>query len=79
LIASRRLPREEWEAVLRSYGCRPLDGKGKLNSAEFWRMPWQHYPFTVPVEDGFLAQADLQYLIALISSSAPEDWTFPEC
>ena len=77
MSALRRLPREEWEAVLRSYGCTPLDGKGELNTAEFWCMPWQSYPFTVPVEDGYISQIDLDYLVALMGASAPDGWEFP--
>jgi hypothetical protein len=76
LIASRRLSRFEWEAELRSYGCRPLEGKGHLNTAELWQMPWQGYPFTVPVEGGCISRTDLDYLVALIAQSAPKDWTF---
>src|SRR3954471_3334874 len=51
LIAARMLPRAEWEAELRYYGCDPLEGKGSLNTAELWQMPWERWPFTVPLED----------------------------
>jgi hypothetical protein len=78
LIAVRFLTRAEWEEELRYYGCRPLEGKGKLNTAEWWRMPWQSYPFTVPVEaDGKMRMADMDALRLLIVSSAPEGTTFP--
>jgi hypothetical protein len=78
LIAVRLIPREEWEAELRHYGCRPLQGKTKLNTAEWWRMPWQDYPFTVPVQPGgMMRPEDLQDRIVLIAQSAPEGTTFP--
>jgi hypothetical protein len=40
-------------------------------------MPWQSYPFTVPTEEGWLSQGDLDYLVKLIAASAPDDWEFP--
>jgi len=49
MIAVRFLYREDWEARLRYYGCTPLQGKGPLNTAEWWQMPWGS-PFTVPIE-----------------------------
>ena len=76
MIALRRLPREEWEATLRSYGCKALEGSGALNTAEFWLMPFQSYPFTVPTDDGYLGPFELQHLIALICNSAPDGWNF---
>lgn len=78
MISLRFLPREEWEAELRFYGCKPLVGQGPLNTAEFWQMPWQSYPFNVPVEeDGRMLQVDLQELVLRIIGSAPPDTTFP--
>jgi len=78
LISLRFLPREEWEAELRFYGCRPLAGKGALNTAEFWQTPWHTYPFTVPVEDdGRMLDDDLRELVLRITASAPPDTTFP--
>lgn len=44
----RHLPREQWEAKLRRMGCRPLEGLGPLNTAEWWIGP--RGVFTVPVE-----------------------------
>lgn len=76
MIALRRIPRAEWEAILKSYGCKPLVGSGSLNTAEFWQMPWQSYPFTVPNEDGWVTQMDMDYLVRLIAESAPEGWEF---
>lgn len=78
MIAPCRIARDEWETLLRSYGCEPLEGKGRLNTAEYWRMPFQSYPFTVPNEGGYVTQADLDYLINLIATSAPPDWEFPD-
>jgi hypothetical protein len=77
LIEARYVDRDEWERELRHYGCQPLEGKGPLNTAEWWRMPWQAWPFTVPVEaDGRLLQSDLDELLMMILESAPE--TDPE-
>lgn len=45
----RYLPRPQWEAKLRSAGCAPLEGKGPLNTAEWWKGP--RGVFTVPTED----------------------------
>lgn len=45
----RFLSRAEWEAKLRRMGCRPLEGLGPLNSAEWWKGP--RGVFVVPVED----------------------------
>ncbi len=79
MIAARFLHRNEWEPELRHYGCKPLEGKGKLNTAEWWQMPWQAYPFTVPIEeDGRLLQSDLDRLVMMILASAPEGSEFPE-
>jgi hypothetical protein len=78
LIAVRLIPRQEWEAELRFYGCKPLEDKTKLNTAEWWRMPWQDYPFTVPVDaQGRMRPDDLQNRIYLIASTAPEGTKFP--
>jgi len=73
------VPREEWEEALKSYGCKPLEGKGPLNSAEWWQMPWGVYPFTVSIEDdGRCDRRALNRLIADIVSQAPPGWEFPE-
>jgi hypothetical protein len=71
--------RAEWEAALLDYGCKPLEGKGGLNTAEWWQMPWGGYPFTVPVdEDGRCAKRALNRLIADIIKSVPPGWEFPD-
>ena len=49
MIANRLLSREEWEAKLRRWRCHPLEGKGSLNTAEWWIGP-KGGPFTVPIE-----------------------------
>jgi hypothetical protein len=49
VIANRLLSREEWEAKLRRWHCRPLEGKGPLNTAEWW-IGSKGGPFTVPIE-----------------------------
>ena len=46
----RRVARALWEAKLRSLGAEPLSGRGRLNSAEWWRRPGRP-PFTVPLEE----------------------------
>jgi len=79
LIALRFVSREEWEAELRRLGCKPLEGKGPLNTAEWWRMPWWPHIFTVPIEaDGRIPQLDLDDLIAYIVSVAPPGTEFPD-
>jgi len=76
MIAPRFLPREEWEVQLLHYKCRPLQGKGKLNTAEWWRTKWD-YLFIVPVEnDGTCHQQDFQRVIAGIMKSAPPGTLF---
>ena len=73
------VPREEWEEALRDHGCEPLEGKGPLNTAEWWRMPWGGYPFTVSVdEEGRCDSWALNRLIADIIRLAPPGWEFPE-
>jgi hypothetical protein len=72
------LPRAEWEAELRFYGCKPLEGKGRLNTAELWQMPWQGWPFTVNVEDADrMHMAEMDRLRMLIVNSCPSGTKFP--
>jgi hypothetical protein len=81
VIAVRRVPRAEWQAELKHYGCYPATGLTSLNTAaEWWRYPWGGYPFTVPVDDeGWLLQHDLDYLILDIIQLADErGWEFPD-
>lgn len=40
---------------MKGIGAEPLKGKGKLNTAEWWRIPGNP-PFTVPVEDDGTAE-----------------------
>ena len=49
MIAVRLYAREAWEAILRDLECRPLEGKGQLNTAEWWITKWE-FLFTVPVD-----------------------------
>lgn len=49
MIRDRFLTRAEWEERLRGIGAEPLEGKGQLNTAEWWRFDGKI--FTVPVED----------------------------
>ena len=77
MIAVRFLHRDEWEIRLRDYGCEPLEGKGRLNTAEWWRMPWGT-PFTVPIEeDGRCDEWAIHKLILDIVKDAPAGWEFP--
>lgn len=77
MIALRFLPRAEWEAELRYYRCKPLEGKGPLNTAEWWRMEWYPHIFTVPIEaDGRLLVSDLDALRLMILECAPEGTQF---
>jgi hypothetical protein len=48
VIPNRLLARAAWEAKLRRWGCKPLEGKGALNTAEWWI--GKQGPFTVPIE-----------------------------
>lgn len=50
MLRDRFLSRSQWEKKLRKVGAQPLEGKGKLNTAEWWHLP-KGAPFTVPVED----------------------------
>jgi len=78
MLAVRFLHRHEWEAKLRSYGCEPLVGKGALNTAEWWRMPWGQL-FTVPIEsDGRCDEWAIHRLILDVVSCAHTDWKFPD-
>ena len=78
MVALRRLPRETWEAKLRSYGCYPAEGLTKLNTAEWWRWPFPGPPFTVPADDeGFCDQRAYDRLIVDMSRIAPTSWRFP--
>lgn len=49
MIGARFLRRDQWTPKLYELGCRPLPGKGRLNTAEWWQME-NGYPFTVPIE-----------------------------
>ncbi len=73
MIAARLLPREAWEARLRLLGCRPLEGLGPLNTAEFWITDWE-FLFTVPVEgpDDRCGEAELGRLVEMINASRPK-------
>jgi hypothetical protein len=78
MIAVRFLNREEWEAKLRSYGCQPLPGTGRLNTAEWWQAPWKH-PFTIPIEaDGRCDEWAIARVILDLVRCAPADWKFPD-
>jgi hypothetical protein len=43
------LPRSDWEAELRHWGCRRMDGEGPLNTAEGW-IGADGLRFTVPIK-----------------------------
>lgn len=46
----RTLPRSQWEKKLRALGCKPLEGRGPLNTAEWWT-DGHGYPFTISIEN----------------------------
>ncbi len=77
MIAVRLYPREEWEAQLRALGCRPLEGKGHLNTAEWWIAEMggdrPGFLFTVPVEgpDDRVGERELGIVIAQIKKARP--------
>jgi hypothetical protein len=76
-MAVRFLHRGEWERRLRRYGCHRLEGKGKLNTAEWWQMPWGT-PFTVSIEDdGRCDEWAIQRVILDMVKCAPPGWEFP--
>lgn len=75
-MAVRRLSREDWAPRLERYRCKPLAGKTKLNTAEWWRSEWG-FLFTVPVDDdGYITDIDLQAVIADVVGSAPPGTSF---
>jgi hypothetical protein len=76
MIGVRILQRDEWERRLRHYKCEPLAGKGKLNTAEWWKAPWGR-PFIVPIEsDGCCDEWAIQRLILDLLKMAPPDTEF---
>jgi hypothetical protein len=79
MISVRVLQREEWERRLRSYGCCPLEGSTKLNTAEWWRWPWGGAPFLVPCEvDGAMDQWAFQGIMHDMGQLAPPGWEFSD-
>ncbi len=80
MIAAPFLSRSEWEKRIRSWGCYPLEGKGPLNTAEWWRWPWPNStPFTVPVEeDGSLEFWAFQRIKTDMARLAPNSWDWPD-
>lgn len=77
MASLRMLGREEWEKRLRSYGCYPVKGLTKLNTAEWWRWPWGGAPFTVPVEEnGSIDMGAYHRLQADLATLAPPGWEF---
>lgn len=72
MIAVRLYPREAWEAILREIPSRPLEGKGPLNTAEWWVTEWG-FLFTVPVEgpDDRCDEMSLRQLLDQIEGTRP--------
>ena len=68
---------DEAKARLRSYGCKPLAGKGRLNTAEWWQWPWGGAPFLLPFDGDVVDEWALQRLIADMAKLAPAGWAFP--
>ena len=80
MIAVRPIYIGDVEAKLRAYGCKPLDGKGPLNTANWWRWPWGGPPFTLPLPDGHghIDEWAYRQLIADMAKLAPPGWEFPD-
>jgi hypothetical protein len=64
MTAVRLISRADAIAKLRSYGCKPVAGKGRLNTADWWQWPWAGVPFTLPFEADVVDQWALQKLLA---------------
>lgn len=75
MIAVFMLPREAWDAMLRKQGHKPLEGKGPLNSAEWWITPWKHV-FTVPIEteDERCDKWAIERLLEVLERSRPDPY-----
>jgi hypothetical protein len=73
VIAVFMLPREAWEKKLRAKHNKPLEGRGPLNTAEWWITPWKHV-FTVPIEteDERCDMWAIERLIADLERSRPD-------
>ena len=77
MISIQRLPRDQWERRLRSYGCYPADGLTVLNTAEWWRWPFPAPPFTVPVDaDDYCDTFAFMRLLSDMARLAPPNWVF---
>lgn len=72
MISVRMHPRESWEAALRACGCRPCEGLGRLNTAEWWVSNWG-FLFTVPIEgpDDRVGERELGEILDMINKSKP--------
>jgi hypothetical protein len=76
--AMRLFKRSEWEARLARVHCEPLQGKTKLNTAEWWKAPWG-FVFTVPVDQNdMINQIDLSAVIADVVADAPPGYSFED-
>jgi hypothetical protein len=71
-------PSQELEPPANPERFKPLEGKGPLNSAEWWKTPWGR-PFTVPAEaDGRCDEWAFQRLISDLMKCAPPGWNFDD-
>lgn len=77
MIAVRLITLEDAEAILESYGCKRLQGKTKLNTANWWQWPWGGTPFTLPFDGPKVDKWAVDKLIAQMSKEAPDGWEFP--
>lgn len=71
MISVPLISREEWEAALRAFGCKPLEGKTKLNTAEWWKTPW-NFVFTVPIAEhmeGYMERWSFDMLVTRIKET----------
>jgi hypothetical protein len=70
----RLFDRSQWEEILRDFHARPLEGKGPLNTAEWWRAPWGR-PFVVPIDEaGRCLEEDILRLASDVIRTMPPDW-----
>ena len=70
MIREPFLLRYQWEAKLRRWGCQPLAGLTKLNTAEWWKGP--RGLFTVAVEDDGTCEFWSIQKIAALHGTRPE-------
>lgn len=76
----KTLTRAQWERKLRALHCEPLEGKGRLNTAEWWK-DRDGYPFTVPVQNagGDCDFWAIQRICRDLGDEACANWSDNDC